>query len=60
MAVLSNIIRVIIWFSIIGTHLITEDEPWESASAMTLIISTSLSSSYLIIQILNIRPELRF
>ena len=47
--------------------LVTQNEPWESATAMTLIASTSLVSSYFILKLdndkftattYNIRPEL--
>ena len=52
---------------VIGSMLVTQHEPWESATAMTLIASTSLVSSYFIIKTdndkfaattYNIRPEL--
>ena len=52
---------------VIGSMSVTQHEPWESASAMTLIISTSLISSYLILKsdnskfaatTYNIKPEL--
>ena len=52
---------------LIGSMLSIQHEPWESASAMTLIISTSLISSYFILKsdnskfaftTYNIRPEL--
>ena len=51
----------------IGSMLVTQHEPWESATAMTLIASTSLVSSYFILKTddnkfaattYNIRPEL--
>ena len=50
----------------IGSMLVTQHEPWESATAMTLIASTSLISSYSILKpdndkfaatTYNIRPE---
>ena len=46
---------------------VTQEEPWESSAAMTLIASTSLVSSYFILKLdndkftattYNIRPEL--
>ena len=52
---------------VIGSMLVTQNEPWESATAMTLIASTSLVSSYFILKTDNdkfstttysIRPEL--
>ena len=52
---------------VIGSMLVTQHEPWESATAMTLIASTSLVSSYFILKsdndkfaatTYNIRPEL--
>ena len=52
---------------VIGSMLVTQNEPWESATAMTLITSTSLVSSYFILKTdndkfaattYNIRPEL--
>ena len=52
---------------VIGTMLVTQHEPWESATAMTLIASTSLVSSYFILKsdndkfaatTYNIKPEL--
>ena len=52
---------------IVGSMLVTQREPWESATAMTLIASTSLVSSYFILKpdidkfattTYNIRPEL--
>ena len=52
---------------VIGSMLVTQNEPWESATAMTLIASTSLVSPYFILKsdndkfaatIYNIRPEL--
>ena len=52
---------------VIGSMLVTQHEPWESATAMTLIASTSLVSSFFIIKsdndkfaatTYNIRPEL--
>ena len=52
---------------VIGSMLVTQNEPWESATAMTLIASTSLVSSYFILKpdvdkfaatTYNIRPEL--
>ena len=52
---------------IIGSMLVTQHEPWESATAMTLIASTSLGSSYFILKpdndkfaatTYNIKPEL--
>ena len=51
---------------VIGSMLVTQHEPWESATAMTLIASTSLVSSYFILKpdnnkfaatTYNIRPE---
>ena len=54
-------------FLVIGSMLVTQHEPWESATAMTLIASTSLVSSYFILKTdndkfaattYNIRPEL--
>ena len=51
----------------IGSSIVTQREPWESATAMTLIASTSLVSSYFILKsdndkfaatTYNIRPEL--
>ena len=51
----------------IGSMLVTQREPWESATAMTLIASTSLVSSYFILKsdndkfasaTYNIKPEL--
>ena len=35
---------------VIGSMLVTQHEPWESATAMTLIASTSLVSSYFILK----------
>ena len=35
---------------VIGSMLVTQREPWESATAMTLIASTSLVSSYFILK----------
>ena len=52
---------------VIGSSIVTQREPWESATAMTLIASTSLVSSYFILKTdndkfsattYNIRPEL--
>ena len=52
---------------VLGSMLVTQKEPWESAIAMTLIASTSLVSSYFILNkdndkftstTYNIRPEL--
>ena len=52
---------------LIGSMLVTQHEPWESATAMTLIASTSLVSSYFILKsdndkfaatTYNIKPEL--
>tara|TARA_B100001121_G_scaffold272583_1_gene259198 strand:+ start:184 stop:711 length:528 start_codon:yes stop_codon:yes gene_type:complete len=52
---------------VIGSMLVTQNEPWESATAMTLIASTSLVSSYFILKsdndkfaaaTYNIKPEL--
>ena len=52
---------------VIGSMLVTQHEPWESAISMTLIASTSLVSSYFILKsdndkfsatTHNIRPEL--
>jgi len=52
---------------VIGSMLVTQHEPWESATAMTLIASTSLVSSYFILKsdndkfaatTYNIKPEL--
>ena len=52
---------------VLGSTLVTQHEPWESATAMTLIASTSLVSSYFILKTdndkfaattYNIRPEL--
>ena len=52
---------------VIGSMLVTQNEPWESATAMTFIASTSLVSSYFILKpdndkfastTYNIRPEL--
>ena len=52
---------------VIGSMLVTQNEPWGSATAMTLIASTSLVSSYFILKsdndkfaatTYNIRPEL--
>ena len=51
----------------LGSMLVTQNEPWESGTAMTLIASTSLASSYFILKsdndkfvatTYNIRPEL--
>ena len=51
---------------VIGSMLVTQHEPWESATTMTLIASTSLVSSYFILKpnndkfaatTYNIRPE---
>ena len=51
---------------VIGNMLVTQHEPWESATTMTLIASTSLVSSYFILKpnsdkfaatTYNIRPE---
>ena len=35
---------------VIGSMLVTQHEPWESATAMTLITSTSLVSSYFVLK----------
>tara|TARA_B100001115_G_scaffold182988_1_gene180578 strand:+ start:1003 stop:1557 length:555 start_codon:yes stop_codon:yes gene_type:complete len=52
---------------VIGSMLVTQHEPWESATAMTLIASTSLVLSYFILKsdndkfaatTYNIKPEL--
>ena len=52
---------------VIGSMLVTQNEPWESATAMTLIASTSLVSPYFILKsdndkfaatTYNIKPEL--
>ena len=52
---------------VLGSMFVTQEEPWESSAAMTLIASTSLVSSYFILKTdndkfsattYNIRPEL--
>ena len=52
---------------VLGSMFVTQEEPWESSAAMTLIASTSLVSSYFILNTdndkfsattYNIRPEL--